>query len=261
MNRTDLNGDGPMSSDHQDLRDLLPAYALGALDPDEQRAVEAHLSTCESCQQELERCQELSSGLLLAAPPVAPPSRLRQGLQAQLAAGRAPRRAPARPTGLWPRVGGWALGLAAIALIVLNVLTYQQLQALQTQQSTLAQQLDVSQTALALISQPGSRTLPVSGDSGGGGSFIVGQASTTGVLFAQGLTVLQPSQTYQIWLIDADGKPVSAGLFRLEPGQRFVTLLILSDRPITDFAGLGVTIEPLGGVPQPTGPLVLTSDL
>jgi anti-sigma-K factor RskA len=261
MNRTDSNGDGTMSTDHQELRDLLPGYALGALDLDELRAVEDHLTTCVSCQQTLAQYREISGGMLMATPPVAPPTRLRQGLQQRLAAGRAPR-APAQPVRRnWGQIGQWALGLAAVALIALNVLTYLQLRALQEQQTTLAQQLNVSQTALALISQPGSRAVQVKGETGGGGSFIVGQTPTTGVLFAQGLAELEPSQTYQIWLIDPEGNPVSVGLFRLEPGQSYVTILILSERPITDFAGLGVTIEPFGGVPSPTGPLVLSSDL
>ncbi len=265
MNRTDSNGGGTMSTDHQDLRDLLPGYAVGALDPDELHAVEEHLPTCADCRQAVQQYRELSDGLLLATPPVAPPPRLRQALKDQLAANREPRvsaRAPARTPGRsWGGIGQWALGLATIALLALNVLTYLQLRALQTQQTTLAQQLNVSQTALALISEPGSRTVQVKGETGGGGSFIVGQTLKTGVLFAQGLAQLEPSQTYQVWLIDANGTPVSAGLFRLEPGQSFVTILILSDRPISDYAGLGVTIEPLGGVPAPTGPLVLTSDL
>lgn len=42
-----------MTRDHRDLQDLLGAYALDAVDPDEAAEVEEHLRSCHSCRAEL----------------------------------------------------------------------------------------------------------------------------------------------------------------------------------------------------------------
>lgn len=47
-----------MATDHDGLRDLLAAWAFGALPPAEQRAVPTHLAECESCAAEAERLCE-----------------------------------------------------------------------------------------------------------------------------------------------------------------------------------------------------------
>lgn len=48
-----------MILDHHDARLALGAYLLGALDPDEARAVEAHVATCPDCQAEIEELETL----------------------------------------------------------------------------------------------------------------------------------------------------------------------------------------------------------
>ncbi|WP_405874228.1 maleylpyruvate isomerase family mycothiol-dependent enzyme [Streptomyces sp. NBC_00005] len=47
-----------MSNDHDGVRDLLAAWAFGALPPAEERAVPGHLAECESCAAEAERLRE-----------------------------------------------------------------------------------------------------------------------------------------------------------------------------------------------------------
>jgi anti-sigma-K factor RskA len=78
-----------------------------------------------------------------------------------------------------------------------------------------------------------------------------------GVLFAWGLDTLDAAHTYQVWLIQPDGRRVSGGLFCPESDQPFVSVIIPSSRPFTDYTGLGITVEPSGGSPGPTGPRVL----
>jgi anti-sigma-K factor RskA len=244
-----------MFTNHQTIRDLLPGYALGALDSDEMQTVASHLRTCTECQQALNDYELIESGLLEATPPIALPAHLRASLQNRLTAARSPQPAPQPGFSLSTILRG-LVTLAILLLIALNLATYGQLRGVQDQLNTQAQQLQASQTAFVLVSQPGGRTVQVSGQ-GGAGSFITNASHNTGVLFAQGLSEIKSSQTYQIWLIDSNGKPVSAGLFQLQPGQTYAVIVVVSTQPISDFSGLGVTIEPQGGVPEPTGPLVL----
>lgn len=52
-----------MTPEHQQQREALAAYVVGALDPGERRALEQHLSTCRDCTDELTRLTPLP-GLL-----------------------------------------------------------------------------------------------------------------------------------------------------------------------------------------------------
>jgi len=75
-----------------------------------------------------------------------------------------------------------------------------------------------------------------------------------GLLFAaEDLPVLPPDRSYQLWTI-VGGKPVSHGVFEL--GNNGAAQLLAEPAPGMAEA-YAVTVEPLGGVPEPTGPKVL----
>ncbi|MCA9973979.1 MAG: zf-HC2 domain-containing protein, partial [Anaerolineales bacterium] len=61
--------------DHAAFIDLIPAYALGCLDPDEADRVAAHLADCAACRTELAAYASVVDALALAAPEAAPPPR------------------------------------------------------------------------------------------------------------------------------------------------------------------------------------------
>ncbi|MDT0480488.1 maleylpyruvate isomerase family mycothiol-dependent enzyme [Streptomyces doebereineriae] len=78
-------------TDHDDVRDLLAAWAFGALEPAEERLVPPHLAECESCAAEAERLS--ATVRLLAGPPLdEPPSPLDTLLTGALRARPAPPR-------------------------------------------------------------------------------------------------------------------------------------------------------------------------
>ncbi len=236
------------------FRDLVPAYALGALDPAEKKSFVAHLQVCPDCQAELAKYQAVSDGLLLALPPQAPPSRVRAKLIASLA--------PDRPTAdrprshFWP-FWRWAAGLALAVLIGLNLLTVGQLYSLQQQQAALTQQLRSDQTALGVVTYPESRTINVNATNKAQGTLVLNTELQTAALFVWGLDPVDSAHAYQIWLVRPDGSRVSGGLFRPEPGQPMVSTVIRPAQPLSNFIGLGVTIEPREGSQAPTGQRVL----
>ena len=59
---------------HEELRDSLPALALGALDAGERAEVAAHVASCATCAAELVRLEEVTQGIGLEAGPVTPPA-------------------------------------------------------------------------------------------------------------------------------------------------------------------------------------------
>lgn len=78
-----------------------------------------------------------------------------------------------------------------------------------------------------------------------------------GLLFyAANLPRLPSDRTYQLWLVPAQGKPISAGIFATDEHGNGEVLLPSLPPGITAKA-FAVTVEPSGGEPQPTGKKVL----
>jgi hypothetical protein len=70
---------------HDELRALVPIYALNALAAEEEGEVSAHLAACGPCQETFDAFQRVAGGVALVAPPVAPPAALRERLLRQAA--------------------------------------------------------------------------------------------------------------------------------------------------------------------------------
>jgi anti-sigma-K factor RskA len=90
------------------------------------------------------------------------------------------------------------------------------------------------------------------------GQLIADPTSQSAVLVVTGLPPLEPGKTYQVWLIA--NAPVSAGLLTTDANGQGV-LIITSTESIGSFKSLGISVEPKGGSPQPTGDIVVLSDL
>jgi anti-sigma-K factor RskA len=131
---------------------------------------------------------------------------------------------------------------------------------LQAANTQLQQQAQNSQELLALIGSASlERTVPLPGTEEApqaSGTFYLTD-NDQGVLVLRGLEPLPPDQTYQLWLIPAGGPPAPAGLLavQIEPAT-WLKLQVPPDAP-ADFAAVGVSVEPAGGSPTPTGPIVL----
>lgn len=81
------------------------------------------------------------------------------------------------------------------------------------------------------------------------------EKAKTGVLLAGNLAALPADKQYELWVF-AEGKPVAAGTFDADASGR--ALFESRNLPgITAAQNFAVTVEPRGGMPQPTGPVVL----
>jgi len=235
---------------------LLGALALGALTEVEARQVEAHLAACQRCAARAAEFRQIANGLLHLAPEVNPPTRLRARLMAALANSGEPalRRNPAG------RRLGWAGALAAVALLVLNLALWVQNASLQRQLESLADQQRAGQTVQALRSYPSSRVLELEAE-GVRGTLVYDPGFPLAILYIWGLEDPGPQQSFQAWLISADGTRTSGGLLELPREQGFAWLVVRAPRSLQDYTGFGVTLEPAGGSPLPTGPRILGGDL
>lgn len=232
--------------------DQLADYLLGNLSPAEQRAVEQHLSGCAVCRAEREALQEAAGRLALAAPPIEPPARLKKAILRQIdtpverrAAVRAGWNRRLRD---WQRSASpaWLLAAAALILILLagNLLLWGQVRQLSQQ----------AQAPLRTIALAGSESAPDAK-----GLLVLTGDGRSGTLVVDGLPELDPQRQYQLWLIE-DGQRTSGGVFSVDRWG-YGAVVIESERPLDSFQSFGVTIEPAGGSPGPTGERVLSGSL
>ena len=241
--------------EHDQVYELLALYALGGLEAGERLRVEAHLAGCPTCQAEADGLTALMATVASSVPARAPDASLRARVLTRAAA-HSPR--PARPTVLAPAparrrsVGRWlnsAAALLAIGLIAWNVY-------LSSQISTLRQQMLRGQAAIALMSAPDTTEIGLAGQanfSDARGKAYVDPKSGSVVLVVQRLEPLGAGQTYQAWIITADG-PRSAGLFGVTAGGWGMTWL---DEPYSAGGAIGVSVEPAGGSELPTQVVLL----
>ena len=89
------------------------------------------------------------------------------------------------------------------------------------------------------------------------GVIIISEDGAHGALIVQELPQLSEEQAYQLWLID-DGERADGGTFSVDE-DGYDSHYVSSPRPLGEYEAFGVTIEPAGGSPGPTGPQVLGS--
>jgi anti-sigma-K factor RskA len=232
---------------HASLRENIPVYALGALDGQEVVALESHLKTCDSCRAELAEYRTVSDSLLMAVPPKQPSAGLRKRLQNRLPGARKSR--PLRLSWSFRQMG---IAAALVLLLVMNLYSILQVRTLQLEQTRLARQYQTGQTVLSMLSYPSTQRLAIHSDQVVG-SLLLDTDRDIVALIVWNMPELPESQTYQIWLIDPQGSRVSAGIFRSEADQAYTTQIVFPKQSLSNFTGIGVTVEPTGGSEAPTG--------
>jgi len=253
---------GPL--DHAAVDELGAALALGALEPDEVRAVIEHLESCPEPHAEVRSF--LGAGDVLAASlePVAPSTGLRDRLMGTIAATpqehvrAATPVAPAAAPALEPRRGGlldWfspnlarrlavAAVVVAIAFGIWNVSLLGQVS-----------QRDQALRAVAQAIASGQTAFRVSGS--GGSGYVIADKNGTASFVGANLAPLKTDRIYELWLIGSDNKPVAVGTFA--PSNESVAVVPL-ERGISGFAVFAVTSES-HRVDAPTSQPVMTAKL
>jgi anti-sigma-K factor RskA len=101
-----------------------------------------------------------------------------------------------------------------------------------------------------------SATLAPQASHKGAGQVVVEPSSGAAALVLTGVPPAAPGKTYELWTIRGERAPEPAGLVEVGPDGTVARRLdtIANPREVTAFA---VSIEPAGGSPSPTGPIVL----
>lgn len=255
-------------SEHPQIEEMFDEYALGVLEGEEKRSFESHVKGCPECSHKLGEARARVALLALSAPQAHPSPAAKERLMDRVRAYR-PLASPAR---LRAPFWGWGVPLLAAAVIVLAIATVllvrrnhemeQRLKDLQGQvvliQKRETAEMARARTVLEILTSP--RTLKVSLVAAPAHPVPQGKAfynPQKGLLFyAANLPRLPSDRTYQLWLVPAQGKPISAGIFETDEHGNGEVLLPSLPPGITAKA-FAVTVEPSGGEPQPTGKKVL----
>lgn len=259
--------------EHDDLYELIPAYALGALDPDERARFETWLRANPDAHAVLEEYRQVAAHLVALAPVQPAPERLQADLRRRIAAERPaagdvvppgapePGSPPApvqviRPRRRW-RVAA-ILAAAAILLVVVGVLLIQargpepELELARTYE-----RLSAAEGASRYAIVPGEVDDAVTGD------LVVAPDEGEAVIRVAELPPLAEDQIFQLWLIDREGNRISGGLFR-EQTREATYVRVPLEQPLDAYQAFGVSLEPEAGSPfpdQPSGPRVFSIPL
>jgi anti-sigma-K factor RskA len=260
---------------HGDLADLAWIEALGALDPEDRARLAAHLREgCPACLEALRCGNDVVAKLAHLFAPATPSDALRARIERH-AVRRAPeagaelRRAPRRAR--LASAASWvALGLAALVgagawreAVRLREQVERERAALAGRSAELARERSRGEALqreheelsalLRAVAARDARAVALSGEGAAGArAFVSGEQLA---LFVHDLPSAPAGMTYQAWTIE-DGVPRSAGVFDTGADGRARHRAALA-APIADDAAIAVTLEPAGGVPQPTGAMVL----
>jgi anti-sigma-K factor RskA len=231
---------GRMELSHDEVRELIVPYVLGALSPEEAPFVRAHILSCDECMAEADSYSDVAAKMALSADPIPLPDDFADKVMATATEGAAevaaevpltPARAAGRSRrfrfGLVPALASLAVVLAIAVLSVSLVRTRGQLDVYERVVSSVLH----SDEGMELRGAGAvARVVPTSGGS---------------VFAATGMQEAPDNHTYELWFVD-DGRPVSAGTFSVTNG----VAVLESSRSLGGFEAAAVTIEPAGGSPD-----------
>ncbi len=249
------------------IHDLAAPFALDALDEKERAGFESHLAGCAECRATVAEMVGTMADLE-SQDPVVPPDRLRNAVLAEVA------RTPQLPAGSegertepglvgtgstggdragsgdnvvgFPNRRSWlvtsaAAGIAAVVLVAVLV-------------GGVFERTDPVDEVLAAADATSS---PLESEVVVGARVTFSPELGRAVFTATELPEIAADETYELWLIDDDG-PAPAGQFT--PGvDGGVAALI--DGEVMPGLVVGLTVEPAGGSPAPTGEVLLAGPI
>ncbi len=241
-------------SDHKSVLELIPAYALNSLDAEEQEMVRRHLPGCDICSSELASYESVVDFLALATANAETSPALKKELIHQI------HEEPSSPPSPSTPVRGWRQGISGAFRNLLTgprwrpvVLLF--LFGLAVSNILLRQQLNTPDpNGWRWVRLTGSELAPEAG-----GIIYISADGRNGTLIVDQLPQLRSGQQYQLWMIQ-NGQRSSGAVFSVD-SDGYRGIQIQSADPLQDFAAFGITAEPAGGSPGPTGDRLLGSNI
>ncbi|MFC8827882.1 anti-sigma factor domain-containing protein [Streptomyces sp. NPDC057137] len=233
-----------------ELHTLTGAYALHALAPDERAEFERHLEVCPACAQEVRELAATTTRLGLAVAVTPPPELKRQVLRRIATERQEPPKVTRESRGTAAK--GRALSRFALAACLaaaagfggVAVWQHQEAQDARAQASASQQR---SEALAAVLAAPDAKIRTGGLTDGATGTVVVSRAQDKAAFIASGMAKPPSGKVYQLWFND-DGTMRDAGL--MDPSATSDSVLMAGS--VGAASGMGITVEPAGGSPQPT---------
>jgi anti-sigma-K factor RskA len=254
-----------------ELQELCALYVLGALEPQATADLEARLRAGDpDVLREVRACHDVSTLLPYALPPLAPHPNVRAQLMARvqttmteaqvatstnisqdfLARFRRPLLwLPAAAVAVLALVFGWFVSDLRRQVTDLGV-RIQQLRGVAADHERLLTLL--ASSSVQIVTLTGTEHAPASG-----ARLLWDTQHAAWTMIAHNLPPLPAGKAYQLWLL-TPGAPIPSGTFHLDADRRGIIQTPLPTGRV-DITGAAVSLEPEGGVSQPTGQIVLAT--
>ncbi len=247
------------------VEELLPAYALSALAPEEEEVVEAHLGSCPWCPALLRDQLLVASALSGVAEGAELPQRIKASTLKAVDSHPAQIMGQRKPP---VKLGHLALGAAAAVAVLLLAAVIALSVRLTGQVNDLQDENDLLQTQVARLTETDDKLVDMvleqrslsyvmavsdgqvmslqaaEGDDSRGVLMIAPHAGT-GVLLTRGLEPSAEDHTYDVWL-EKDGESVAVGNLTVDEWG-WGHMPLWPSQPITLFQKVWVTMEPAEG--------------
>ena len=258
-----------------DPRCDIAAYSIGALEPDEVAAVKRLLDADPTLKREAEEYAAAASLLTLTVPRMEPPAALKEKIMTAARASRTPtltvlpKTLPAKPERRLRDVLAFVASAAAVLLFAFSMYLMNQTNILREREAEMATMVAMltaqatptaagppsnpgMETAVRLLTAPDAHQVELMGEDGSMRAMIMFAPShSEALVVTSNLPSLDEGHTYQLWQIDHDGQPVSAGMF--DTNSNGIMAMIFEPVIAWDsVSAVGISIEPMGGSKAPT---------
>lgn len=224
------------TSDHKTIQNLLGAYAVDAVDPDEAAEIEAHLEECARCAAEVSEHRETLALLAPTGSSLRP--RPFQELGVDLSVPSITQLPQARRS-----VPAWTLAVAAVLIFMMAAVATVQTRRVDDVSGQLAQ-ASIQSAAEQALADPAARRVTLRTENGVAYADAAILDDGRGYLVPRALPELPADQTYQLWALK---------------GAEKTSLIVAGSHPTAvafrtspEIDGLALTQEVAGGAPQPT---------
>lgn len=245
---------------HDEAQEIAALDAVGAASADEERDLGEHLAACAECRRVRDEYAEAVTLLARGLTPVPPPAELRE----RVVSGEA----PDNVVDARRRFGSSKWWLATAATIFLALWGWRELTMRVEREKYTTQEAEIRRLAednlrlsqnneklsaeMASLAAAGTRMISLSGQQAAPSAsarVFLEPERRRAIVFFYNLPANAKDKSYQLWIIAA--KPQSAGVFDVT-GSGNATITIENLPVATEIKALAVTLEPRGGVAQPT---------
>lgn len=225
---------------HEETESIAALDALGIASAGDAVVLALHVAACLPCRRARNEYRRATTLIALGLEPVPPPREVRERLVESVTRAAASRRS------------SWRLAAAAALIVALfGVREF----TVQTERARLKAENAKLAAELSAIGAPDTRTIALAGQElapRASAKVFLEPDRRRAIVFFHDLPENPGDKSYQLWIIRAgEPAPVSAGVFDATAGGQ--ASISIENLPVAaEIKALAVTLEPRGGVAQPT---------